>query len=265
MQPRALGRVALAVQQKRTGTALQRLRQSGSFRCLFPRPRDAALEAVLINTAGGITGGDDMRVQAAVGPGADLTLTTQTAERAYRAQPGELGRLQTRLTVAAGGHLRWLPQETILFQGCALSRQLELDLAKDASALLVEPLIFGRQAMGEAVTQGQFLDRVLLRRDGQELYRDAMRFEGNIQAHLDRPHVAAGARALASMIYIAPDAHGQLPALRAMLPLQAGASLIGEDLLVLRLLAADGHDLRRHLLPILNHLTQDSLPRCWMI
>ncbi len=206
-----------------------------------------------------------MRVSAEVHAKAALTLTTQAAERAYRAQPGEMGQLQTRLTVATKGHVNWLPQETILFQGCALSRQLQVDLAEDASALLVEPLVFGRQAMGEEVTQGQFIDRVLLRRSGQELYRDSLRFDGNMQAQLDRPHVAAGARALATLIYVAPDASGQLPRLRSMLPLRAGASLIGADLLVLRLLAADGHELRCSLVPILNHLTQDTLPRCWMI
>ncbi|KPD12985.1 urease accessory protein ureD [Phaeobacter sp. 11ANDIMAR09] len=264
-QPRACGAVALSVKQTKRGTALQGLRQSGSFRCLFPRSKSPRLEAVLVNTAGGITGGDDMRVSAEVHAKAALTLTTQAAERAYRAQPGEMGQLQTRLTVAAKGHVNWLPQETILFQGCALSRQLQVDLAEDASALLVEPLVFGRQAMGEEVTQGQFIDRVLLRRSGQELYRDSLRFDGNMQAQLDRPHVAAGARALATLIYVAPDASGQLPRLRSMLPLRAGASLIGADLLVLRLLAADGHELRCSLVPILNHLTQDTLPRCWMI
>ncbi|MEP2716593.1 urease accessory protein UreD [Pseudophaeobacter sp.] len=264
-QPRARGRIKLSVKQTTRGSALRGLRQSGSFRCLFPRPKITGLEAVLVNTAGGITGGDDMRIAAEVGAGASLTLTTQTSERAYRAQPGETGQLQTKLTVAEGGHVNWLPQETILFQGCALSRRLDLDLAPDATALLVEPLVFGRLAMGETVTQGLFHDRILLRRNGQELYRDALRFEGDMQAQLDRPHVAAGARALVSLIYVAPDAAGQLSPLRAMLPDQAGASLIGADLLVLRILAADAHDLRQSLLPVLNHLTHNTLPRCWMI
>jgi urease accessory protein len=254
---------------------LRGLRQSGSFRCLFPRIKTTSLEAVLINTAGGITGGDDMRITAGVGAGAALTLTTQTAERAYRAQPGEVGQLQTKLNVAAGGHVNWLPQETILFQSCALSRRLDVDLAPDATALLVEPLVFGRLAMGETVTQGRFHDRIVLRRNGTELYRDAMRFDGDMQAQLDRPHVAAGARALASVIYVAPDARGQLAPLRAMLPPQAGASVIGDDLLLLRILAADAYELRRSLIPILNRLTQNcqpqnrltqgTLPRCWMI
>nr|WP_269751606.1 urease accessory protein UreD [Pseudophaeobacter flagellatus] len=219
----------------------------------------------MINTAGGITGGDDMRINAVVGIDAALTLTTQTAERAYRAQPGEVGQLRTKLTVAAGGHVNWLPQETILFQSCALSRRLDVDLAPDASALLVEPLIFGRMAMGEVVTQGLFHDHISIRRDGQMLYRDGLRFNGNMQAQLDRPHVAAGARAMATLIYVAPDAPGQLAPLRRLLPDKAGASVIGDDLLLLRLLATDAHDLRLSLIPVLNRLTRDTLPRCWMI
>jgi len=265
VQPRARGAVAVSAKPSDRGAVLDRLRQSGSLKCLFPRRRGTALEGVLVNTAGGITGGDAFQVEAQVGPESALTLTTQAAERAYRAQPGETGHLRTRISVATGAQLNWLPQETILFQNCALSRQLEIDLAPGASALVVEPLIFGRTAMGETVTEGRFVDRITLRRNARPLYLDAMRFDGDMQAQLDRPYVAAGARAIASLIYVAPDAQSHLTPLRTMLPDRAGASLIGDDLLVLRLLAGDGHDLRQSLLPILNRLTGDTLPRCWMI
>ena len=88
---------------------------------------------------------EKVEVSAAVGAGACLTLTTQAAERAYRAAAG-WGDVQSTVSVAAGATLHWLPQELILFDGCALSRRLRIDLAADARALVVEPVIFGRAA-----------------------------------------------------------------------------------------------------------------------
>lgn len=265
VQPRAIGRVAVSLKQRDGKTVLDTLRQSGSFRCLFPRQKAAALEAVLVNTAGGITGGDSFRITAHVAAGCRLTLTTQACERAYRAQAGTAGRLDTALTVAEGGHINWLPQETILFDKSHLDRRLTLHMAEGASALLVEPMVFGRRAMGEELTRLQLRDRIEIIRNGVPLYLDATRFDGDMAAHLKRPHIAAGAGAMALVAYVAPDAGSRLARLRALLPAAAGASLLGPDLLVARLLAPDSYVLRQSLVPVLNHLSQNQLPRCWMI
>lgn len=220
---------------------------------------------MFVNTAGGITGGDRFEIAAHVEAGAGLTLTSQTAERAYATQPGEVGRLETRLDVGPGGRLVWIPQETILFDHSALSRRLVVTLAPGATALVAEPVIFGRAAMGEEVRFGRFDDRIEIRRDGRPLYCDAMRLDGDTAARLDRPHTGGGARALVSLVYVAPDAEAQLAAVRSALPPTGGASLIGDDVLALRVLAADGFEMRRALIPILTCLTGGDLPKCWMI
>lgn len=217
-----------------------------------------------MNTAGGITGGDSFLLTAEAKSGSALTLTTQAAERVYQAQPGMPGKLNSRLHVKRGARINWLPQETILFNGCALDRSLTVDLEEGARLLLAEPLIFGRTAMGETLTDASFSDRIEIRRGGRPLYLDAVQLCGNIQAALDRPFVTAGAVAMASCIYIAPDAETYLTPIRSMLPETAGASLIGEDVLVARMLAKDSFLLRRSLVPILNLLSQNNLPRCWM-
>lgn len=218
-----------------------------------------------MNTAGGITGGDRFEIAAQAGPGATLTLTTQAAERVYAASAGEVGRLETRLAVAAGARLNWIPQETILFDRSALTRRLVVTLAPDAALLLAEPLVFGRGAMGEDLRAASFEDRIEIRREGRPLYLDAVRLDGDIAARLDRPHVARGARAMVSLVYVAADAEAHLGPLRALLPGTGGVSLIGDEVLALRLLAADGFDLRRHLVPILTRLTGADLPKPWMI
>ncbi len=251
-------------------TVLRGLRQSGSLKCVFPHGSDESLQAILVNTAGGITGGDRFETTASVETGSCLTLSTQAAERAYRAQPGQRGRVDVHLKVAAGARLNWLPQETILFEGCALDRRLTIDLEAEESEtpgvlLMAEPLVFGRLAMGETVRNGSFRDRIEIRRDGRPLYLDSANWHGDLQAQLDRPGVGNGARALASVVYVAPDAEARLDNLRAMLPETGGASLLADDVLVLRLLAEDSFFLRAALVPVLTFLSPQGLPRSWTL
>lgn len=240
------------------------LRQSGALKLLFPSGRPD-LQAIAINTSGGVTGGDQFRMEAVAGQNSTLTLTTQAAERAYRAQPGETGRVSTRLTAEAGARLNWLPQELILFDGAALDRRLSVDLAADARLLLVEPVIFGRRAMGEVLTEVAFRDRIDITREGRALYRDGTCLTGDLVRRLARPALAQEAGAMASLVYVAPDAAGLLDPIRAMLPERGGASCLAEDILVMRLLATDAFTLRKTLLPVLDRLSMNTLPTSWRL
>lgn len=258
--PRAEGAVTLAVG---AGRRLERLRQSASLKALFPRT-DAEMQAVLVNTAGGATGGDRFSVDLSLGPGAALTLTTQAAERAYRAKPPETAQIRNRAFVAEGARLHWLPQEMLLFDGAALDRRLTVDLAPGAELVLCESLVFGRAAMGETVTDLRLRDRIEIRRDGQALFLDQVVLEGDAEAHLARPTLGHGAQALALVLVISPRAEAHRDALRPLLPPTAGASLIREDVLALRLLARDSFLLRQDLVPALSHLC-GALPKPWKI
>lgn len=263
-QPRALGQATVSSKLRDGRSCIDGLRQSGALKILFPRAT-SALEATLINTAGGITGGDDFRVDATAGSGSTLRLTTQAAERVYRAQSGQTGRVATRLVVGENARLDWLPQETILFDGAALRRKLHVELAASSRFLMVEPMIFGRTAMAERVTDLALDERIEIRRDGAPLYLDGVRLHGNAVEQLDRPAVGGGARAMANLIWVAPEAEAQLGPLRALIGEGGGASLLRPDLLCLRLLAPDGYSLRRMLLPVLDRLTDTQLPASWRL
>ena len=138
-------------------------------------------------------------------------------------------------------------------------------MAAGAELLMVEPLVFGRAAMGETLSDATFRDRIDIRRDGIPLYMDAVTLLGDVDAHLARPFIANGAGAMASVVYVADNAGAHLAKVRQLLPQSAGASLLNDDALVLRLLAQDSFDLRQNLLPVLKLLNDGKLPRCWMI
>jgi len=257
LQPRSRGEIRLGVGAR----GLTALRQSGSMKLLFPRR--GTDEGVLVNTSGGITGGDRFRIGAEVGAGAHVTLTTQACERAYAAAGEVPGRMDSRLTVS--GSLDWLPQETILFDRCRFSRRLEVDLSAEARFLMCEAVLFGRLARGEVLRDAVFRDRIAIRREGRLVYLDGLDLAGDLAATLDRPAVADGARAMASLVLAAAGAEGHLDGIRAMLPPTAGASCLAPDLLVLRALAPDGFELRRTLVPVLERLSGRPLPSVWRI
>ncbi|MCC1491986.1 urease accessory protein UreD [Cognatishimia sp. F0-27] len=263
--PRAHGQVAIAA--KSLGPArsgLSHLYQNGCARVLTT-PDDKRIDGILINTAGGLTGGDSIRIHAKAEAGAHLRLTTQAAERAYRATGATEATVSNSLRLDAGARLDWLPQETILFDHAALRRTLRVDMAEDATALIVEPVLFGRLAMREQVQQARFADRVSLTRGGTRLFHDATTLSGAIDTQLDKPAIANGARAMALLVYAAPDAANHVDRLRSMLPETAGVSLAADRLLVGRFLASDGFDLRRALIPALEHLAGGALPRSWRL
>lgn len=221
--------------------------------------------AVLLNTAGGVTGGDRFDVAARVETGAHLVLTTQAAERAYRAQPGETGRIDTRLTIEANARCDWLPQETILYDGAALRRRLTVDIAGTARALMVEPVIFGRAAMGEHLHDLRFADRIDVVRDGATLFSDRTALNGDAWALMRRRATGGGCGAMASVVLVAADAERHLAGARDLMPGTGGVSLVRDGLLYARLLAQDGFDLRRALIPLLRHLGVTHLPRTWIL
>ncbi len=231
---------------------------------MFPRRAGPGVTAVTLNTAGGITGGDRFAVAAAAGPGARLTVATQAAERIYRAQPGETGRIENTLDVAAGGRLDWLPQETIVFDGAALDRRLVARLAPDSTLLLAEPLILGRAAMGEVVRRAHLRDRIEVWQGSVPIFADALRLAGDAAAIMDRPGTGGGARAFASVLLISADAENLVGRARETLTAgSGGVSLIRRGVLFARLLAADGYDLRARLMPLLTLLRGAPLPRVW--
>ncbi len=270
---RARGQLLLSFRQSSGDTVLDRLRQQGCLKARFPRPaRGDIPEAVLLNTAGGITGGDDLATEIRVGNSASAVVTTQASERLYRASSASpAARVRTNLTVDGSADLAWLPQSTILFDGCRVDRRLDVDLAASAGFLCVESLLFGRAAMGEVLDDVRFHDRVRIRIDGKVILQDTLRLTGHADELLARRAVAAGGRALATILMIAPRAETLVDPLRSLIgngrleqdEVEAGVTF-WRGILLARLLSRDGAALRRTTIAALDLLrTGARLPRVW--
>lgn len=264
---RARGNARLTVRLTAAGqTVVQDLGQAGCSRLLFPaRDRRLGLEAVLVNTGGGMTGGDRLSASFGVGAGSDLTVTTQASEKIYRSD-GALARSAVSLSVGPGARADWIPQETILFDGARLSRSLSADVATDGHLLLVESLVFGRAAMGETLSSGLFRDRWRIRRGGRLVFAEDLRLDEPMGPRLAAKAGFAGAGAAATILLVSPKAATFLDAARFLLStaeVEAGVSRF-DGMITARILAPDSISLRAGLMPLIALLSGRDLPRIWV-
>jgi urease accessory protein len=256
-----IGRIAFS--RTEGATVLDQLYQEGAAKIRLPQAA-GRVEAILINTAGGLTGGDRLSWRIDAGPGARAAVTTQACEKVYRSIDGRPAVIETRISVGDKGRLDWLPQETILFDRSALSRTLDVRLAADSTFLAVEAVVFGRQAMGEDVRRAFFHDRWRIARAGRLIFADDLRFDGAVSALLARPAIAAGARACATILLVAPDAERYLEPLRGQEAGVAASAFDGK--LLARLIAGDAYSLRKSLVPALELLSGgQGLPKAWAL
>lgn len=262
---RADGRARISFHRKDGATRLDRLFQEGCAKLRLPKPlAGGPPETVVINTAGGLTGGDRFALEVSLGAEAEAVVTTQACERIYRST-GDTAAVSATLRLGDRARLAWLPQETILFDGGRLSRRLEADLAGDAELVALESVVFGRTAMGEAVTSGALHDRWRIRRDGRLVFADDLRFEGAIADRLAERAVLDGAVAMATVLYVGAEPERKLEGLREAIGPDGGASAWNGKLLA-RIRAADGLGLRRRLEPVLTRLVEPrTLPKVWQL
>jgi urease accessory protein len=260
---RAEGAVRFDVNQTHGITRRRHLHESGSLRVRFPSPEGEGLSAVLVNTAGGIAGGDRFEIDIELRQGSRLTVTTAAAEKVYRAA-GPAARLNIALKAAEGSHLAWLPQETILFDRARLSRRIDIELAEDASLLLGEIVVFGRAAMGEQMLRGEFVDRWRLRLGGRLVFAETIRLEGDVAEKLRSPAIAKGGVAIGTALIVPGD--------EALLTrIREASDRVGEvgisawnGFAMARFCAQDAARLRADMMTVLGRASAAGLPRLWL-
>ncbi|PLW78219.1 urease accessory protein [Cohaesibacter celericrescens] len=252
-------------------TMLDGLYQQGCAKIRLPRVYGSnGAEAVLINSSGGLTGGDDLNWDVSCGTGTAAVATTQACEKIYKSNEGP-AQVSTNLTVADGARLDWLPQETILFDQSQLTRNLLVDLSGTARFLAVESVLLGRLAMGEKVHSVGFSDNWRIRRDGQLLHADTLTLNGNVTGFGANAAVLSSHSSFSSLCYIGPEdteslatlADGARQCIARQPDCHGGVSAFNGKLLV-RLSAPYGLQLRAALIPLIQHLRAgEPLPRVW--
>jgi urease accessory protein len=261
---RAVGRIALTAEYGRGITQRKHVHEAGGLRVHFPGARARELEAVLINTGGGIAGGDRFDLEITAGDQARLLVTSAAAEKAYRTL-GPVAHINIKLSANAGASLAWLPQETILFDGARLHRTIDVELAGDARLVFIEAVVFGRTGMGEVVEHGFLFDRWRVRRGGALVFAETVRLDGAVAAKLHEVAIAKDGAGIATVLILpgSADMLGQLRALESKFRGEVGTST-WNGVTVARLCAGDGAGLRHDLMVLLASVRDGKLPRTWL-
>lgn len=260
---RAAGRIALTVNHTARATRPARVHEAGMLRVRFPNAeRRDTLEAVIVNTAGGLAGGDRADIEMEAAARAQMTVTSAAAEKVYRSL-GPDTEISVRLEAGPGAAIAWLPQETILFDRMRLRRSIDVALAGDAKLLMLEAIVFGRSAMGESVMSGSFVDRWRVRIDRALVFAEGVHLDGEIAKRLAQRAVAGDGLAVATLLKIPGDDNtvGTLRAMQSAFSGEVGVSA-WNGLMVGRLVAPTSAALRHDIIRILAALGT-PLPRLW--
>ncbi len=259
-------RLELGVEKHGDETRISSRIEAGAFRFRFPRAHGRPPEAVTVNIAGGLAGGDRVSTEITAGEGTSISITSAAAERVYRSAC-DATRLSARLVVRDDATALWLPQETILHNGSNVQRRFEIDLARRARLIFAEMLYFGRRAAGEIFDRGSLRESWRLRVGGQLVLADETRMEADAGSPYTHPAALGLHVAMASVIFACEDAGEVLEPVRALLddePLvESGATYLGR-LVLIRLLAPDAARLRALAMRLVNFLAArlgQPLPR----
>ena len=250
---RSIGSCRIVLKGSERGNQIVDLCQRSPIRVLFPQTGPAGFEeAVLINTSGGIAGGDRLDTAVTALADAHVTLTSQAAERIYRAldQPS---RISTALVVANSAKLLWCPQETIVFDRARLKRQTHISVSSGAELLALEWIVLGRAAHGETVVSGEVIDSWRVEKDGRLVWADCLRITDDVFPHVGRNALLADCSAVATLVYFGTDLEKRLECLRdwaASLTCHAAATMVG-GLIVVRVAAPAASTLRAGLCSVL--------------
>ena len=152
-----------------------------------------------------------------------------------------------------------------MFDGSRLQRQLNVEISNTSKFLFVEPLVFGRIASGEELVSCYFKDSVSITCNGQPIYIDGIKIDGDINELLKKKSIGNNNKAMANIVLYDTNSIKILDNIRMLLPLSAGASLINDHLLVIRILTSDSYELRKILFPILSLLTDNTVPKNWKL
>jgi len=263
------GRVILIGSEN--GTRIEDVFERSPIRIMFPRTEHCAVhEAVLINTAGGIAGGDQLECSVTALPQASIAVTSQAAEKVYRALY-EPARVATRLKAWESAKLAWLPQETIVFNGARLQRTTEIELFSGAELLALEWLVLGRAAHGEVVVGGSITDSWRVKKDGRLIWADTFRITDEIFPHLKRKALLSNCNAIATLICFGTYLDKRLDFLREIIPslgCNCAATLVS-GLIVVRFAAKESSDLKLVLRSLLERFGPElgsgpfRVPKMW--
>lgn len=168
-------------------------------RSLYPEGEETC-HTVMLHTAGGIVGGDQLSINIELQPATQTLITTAAANKIYRTN-GLEAQQTIHIQVAEAACLEWLPQETIVFDQALYRQTARIELAPGAHWLGWELTRFGRTAREEQFLAGEWRSHTEVWQRGKPLWIDRQWLPGS-QETFYSPHGLAGCPIVGSFAYV---------------------------------------------------------------
>ena len=259
---RAKGKLKISFMNSNDETSIHDLYQSGALKVLIPKSKSKYAEAVLINTGGGIVGGDNLSIEVEAAKKTNTWITTQASEKVYKSS-SEQSILNTKVTLEDNSTLFWCPKETILFHNSKLIRNLDFDIKSSSKLLIIENIVFGRLASGELNADCFFSDHWRIKRDEKLIFAENFLFEDKKTMY--RKTNLGDYRSLLNIVYVSKDSNNYLNKMRNII---SAGNIFGEascwnDFIYLRALANNTVEFKKTIEEILILLVGDksNIPR----
>ncbi|WP_084337568.1 urease accessory protein UreD [Actinomadura oligospora] len=234
-------------------TDLPLLHGDGPFVLRRMPSRGPQARVCLLNTMSAPHNGDRLRIEAAIGPDADLHVTSAAATVALPGPTLEPAVHEVALRVADSARLAWLPEPLISAAGSDLRQHIRIELASTARLVLSEQQILGRAHE----PPGRLSSRLTVRRDGRTVLDQETTYGPGVPGW-DGPAVLAGHRAVGQLLVVDPTDHEHPAEARLLTDVPSGAHAVLTPLAgpgtLLTALAPDAGDLQRCLDSALAHL-----------
>jgi len=234
----APGRASLAFERGRGATVVRTALATSPVRILIPNNHGSAAWAFLASFGGGLVDGDRLDVDVEVAPSASALLGTQGFTKVYRSPNGCSQRLVARVADAAT--LAVVPDPVVCFAGARYAQRIDVDLARDASVLLLEGYTCGRSGRGERWKFFHYASRTTIRRGGTRVLVDATRLDpadGPVADRMGRFDVVLSLVAIGPRFARVRDAMFAPGRASSYATAIAAASPLGRDGGILRVLA----------------------------
>ena len=246
---------------------IQKLYQQGSSKALMPDFHENLKQLMLINTAGGITSGDEYDFKFEI-DSSNLCISTQAAEKIYSGF-GNPANLEINVNLLNNSNLFWLPKELILFNNCNLKRKINFNLSKDSNLLLCENIIFGRTSMKEEFEKGYFSDFWNINIDKKLIHTEAINTGSFEKKYLKSFSTLNKNSAVATIIIVGNKFLNNVNNLSETLTNNENTTSNysqWDNKLILRLLSKDSYNLKFAIDKILSYFFEGSkIPKVWNI
>jgi len=240
--------------------------QEGSSKAIIPNVDNNLQQMILINTAGGITSGDNYCTSIEL-DNSIMCTSTQAAEKIYKGISNP-GIVNVEINLKNNSQIYWLPQEMILFNNCNLKRKINVNVSDDSNFLMCESIIFGRTSMKEKFTNGLYSDFWKISKNGKLIHIEASNTDGYEASAFSKVATFNNNCAINTIIGIGKKILNKYEIIKKNLKecsMTTSEISIWDEKLIIRTISKDNYHLRFAVKNILSYFFNYNIPKIWSI